>query len=78
MTPPRAKEPAADEGQSGDEPVRAALAALPADQRRTVVAAYYGRQSVRQIAADQGVSEATVASIMHVALARLRVTLRER
>ena len=55
--------------------VRAALDALPAEQREALMLAYYGGYTLGQVAALTGVPLGTVKSRTFAALARLRDTL---
>jgi RNA polymerase sigma factor (sigma-70 family) len=56
---------------------RAAVAALPDDQRRAVELAFWGGRSYRQVADDLGIPEGTAKSRVRLALARLATVLRE-
>lgn len=55
-----------------------ALAAVSPEHRAVVVAAYYGGQSVDQIAEELGIPSGTVKSRMHYGLRALRLALQER
>jgi RNA polymerase sigma-70 factor (ECF subfamily) len=57
------------------EAVRRALAALPVEQQRTVVLAYFAGYSQPEIAAAMGVPLSTVKGRMRLALHRLRLLL---
>ncbi len=55
--------------------VRAALLALPTEQRETLVLAYFGGLSCQQIAERTGVQLGTVKGRLRLALQKLRLTL---
>lgn len=55
-----------------------ALAGLSAEHRRVVVDAYYGGQSVTEIARSEGIPEGTVKSRLHYGLRAMRSALREK
>lgn len=55
-----------------------ALAALSAEHRAVVVAAYYRGRSVAEVASELGIPEGTVKSRMHYGLRALRLALQER
>lgn len=57
------------------ERIRRALAALPAEQQRTVELAYFGGYSQPEIAAAMGVPLSTVKGRMRMAMQKLRVLL---
>jgi RNA polymerase sigma-70 factor (ECF subfamily) len=57
------------------EAVRAAVAALPAEQREAVELAYFGGHTYRRVAEITGVSPGTAASRLRLALARMRASL---
>ncbi|WP_336645993.1 sigma-70 family RNA polymerase sigma factor [Microbacterium sp. USHLN186] len=58
--------------------VQDALAALSAEHRAVVVAAYYRGRSVAEVATELGIPEGTVKSRMHYGLRALRLALQER
>ena len=55
-----------------------ALGTLSTQHREVVVRAYYGRQTVAEIAADLGIASGTVKSRMHYGMRALRLALQER
>jgi len=55
--------------------VRAAVAALPADQRDCVTLAFFGGLSYREVALKLGIPEGTAKSRLRLALAKLSATL---
>lgn len=55
--------------------VRAAVAALPDDQREAVTLAFFGGQSYREVARSLGIPEGTAKSRLRLALAKLSATL---
>lgn len=55
-----------------------ALAALSAEHRVVIVAAYYGGRSVDEIAHELGIPAGTVKSRMHYGMRALRLALQER
>jgi RNA polymerase sigma factor (sigma-70 family) len=57
------------------ERLRAALAALPEDQRRALVLAAYGGRTAREISEHDGVPLGTVKTRIRAAMAKLRTTL---
>jgi RNA polymerase sigma-70 factor (ECF subfamily) len=69
-----AEEPRVDalEAQDRDRLVRAALAELPAEQADVIERAYFGDETMRQIAGALEVPEGTVKSRVRLALERLR------
>ena len=56
---------------------RAAVASLPADQRRAVELAYWGGRSYREVAVELGVPEGTAKSRLRLALSKLATMLGE-
>jgi RNA polymerase sigma-70 factor (sigma-E family) len=67
--PPGSEDPSA---RSDGEAVRAAVAALPPRQREVVVRRYFLDESVADVAAATGITEGSVKSATHRALASLR------
>ena len=57
--------------------VRAAIGALPAEQREAIELAYFGGHTYREIAVITGVAQGTASGRLRLALAKLRETLRE-
>ena len=55
--------------------VRAAVAALPADQREAVRLAFFGGLSYREVAVELGIPEGTAKSRLRLALAKLSAAL---
>jgi RNA polymerase sigma-70 factor, ECF subfamily len=55
-----------------------ALAAIGADHRAVIVAAYYGGRTVAQTSAELGIPEGTVKSRLHYGLRALRLAMQER
>ncbi len=55
--------------------VRAAVAALPAEQRDAVTLAFFGGLSYREVATKLGIPEGTAKSRLRLALAKLNTTL---
>ena len=53
------------------ERVRAALAALPVEQRDAIQLAYFGGKTYREVAAELGIPEGTAKSRMRLGLARI-------
>jgi RNA polymerase sigma-70 factor (ECF subfamily) len=64
-------------GRSVSEQVRAAMAALPEDERVALELAYFGGHPYRVVAERLGEPEGTVKSRIRSGLSRLRVALRE-
>lgn len=56
--------------------LRAAVDALPAEQREAIELAYFGGHTYREIAAITGVAEGTASGRLRLALGKLRDTLR--
>ena len=57
------------------ERVRAALAALPGDQRQAIELAYFGGRTFRQVAAVLGIPEGTAKSRIRLGMAKLTEAL---
>jgi RNA polymerase sigma-70 factor, ECF subfamily len=59
------------------EEVRAALDALPAEQRRAIELAYFGGRTYRAVAVELGIPEGTAKSRLRLGLRRIAATLTE-
>ena len=70
-----AAEPSAGLDLAERDRLRAALAELPADQRRALVLAAYGGRTAREIAESDGLPLGTVKTRIRTAMTRLRATL---